>query len=388
MALAASGFDKPRPHRVTATAVARTIRRLGLLQLDFVNVLIPAHYLVLFSRLGAYDRALFHQVAYGGREFTEHWAHEASLIPMETWPLLRHRMARHRPRPYPFSEYMQKNPEYVEWALQQVVERGPLVAADLARGKTVSLGHDWFTTVERAVLEAHFGYGRLAVTTRSERFVRSYDLTERVLSAEVCGRVVDRADAERELIRIAARACGIAAAGDLADYFRMPLKGARARIVELLDAGELVTCQVEGWSVPAYLWKDAAVPRKVTGASLLSPFDPLVWSRPRVARLFEFDYRLEIYVPPGKRRWGYYVLPFLWGDRLVGRVDLRADRQARVLEVAGAWREGPGDGVADAMAAELYGLAKWLVLEGVRVGTRGNLARGLRAAVTSRGGLP
>ena len=137
IALAASGFDKPRPKRVNATTVARIIRQLGLLQLDFVNVLIPAHYLVLFSRLGAYDRKLFHAVAYRSREFTEQWAHEASLVPVETWPLLRHRMERHRPRPYPFSEYMRKNPEYVEWALQQVAERGPLTAVDLVRGKAV-----------------------------------------------------------------------------------------------------------------------------------------------------------------------------------------------------------------------------------------------------------
>ncbi len=368
--------------------IARTIRRLGLLQLDFVNILIPAHYLVLYSRLGTYDRKLFHPVAYGSREFTEQWAHERSLIPVETWPLLQRRREEHRPRPYHFAEYMRKNPEYVEWALQQVVERGPLIAADLAPGgKATSLNNDWFTTVERCILEAHFGYGRLAITSRSERFVRSYDLVERVIPAEISRQVLDRGDCERELVRIAARGCGVAADVDLADYFRMPLSDVRVRIAELVNAGELLTCRVEGWTAPAYLWKGASLPRKMERASLLSPFDPLVWGRPRVARLFGFDYRLEIFVPPAKREWGYYVLPFLLGDRLVGRVDLRADRKASVLEVVGAWREDR-ENPAEVMAEELWTLAKWLDLEDVRVGNKGNLARGLRAALTSRGALP
>lgn len=193
IALAASGFDKARPRRVTSRHVAGVIRRLGVLRLDFVNALIPAHYLVLFSRLGPYDRRLFDRVAYRSGNFTEQWAHEASLVPVETWPLLRH-----RPRPYAFTEYMRDNPEHVDWALEQVRARGPLTAADIVRGKAVSLEHSWFTTVERAVLEAHFGFGRLAVTARSERFVRSYDLAERVIPEEIYGRVLDPVDAERE----------------------------------------------------------------------------------------------------------------------------------------------------------------------------------------------
>ncbi len=220
--------------------------------------------------------------------------------------------------------------------------------------------------MERALLEAHFGCGRLAVTERSERFIRSYDLVERVIPTELSERMLERADAERELVRIAARACGIAAAGDLADYFRMPVKDVRRPIDELVESRELVSCQVEGWDVPAYLWAKASLPRSIPAATLLSPFDPLVWCRARVARVFEFDYKLEIFVPPGKRRWGYYVLPFLLKDRLVARVDLRANREDGVLEVVGAWREPGVKTVAKELEVELRGVASWLGLDGVR----------------------
>jgi uncharacterized protein YcaQ len=366
VALAAAGLDRPRPQRVTANTIARVIRRLGLLQLDFVNALVPAHYLVLFSRLGAYDRHLFRRVAYESGQFTEQWAHEASLIPIETWPLLRHRMAEHRPRPYPFATYIHENPEHVAWALAQVRERGPLTAAGIVQGKAVSLGAEsWFTTVERALLEAHFGFGRLAVTSRSDRFVRSYDLAERALPSEIISRQMDRIDAERELVRIAARACGIASAADLADYFRTPVKPTHGRIAELVDSGELLACDVEGWRVPGYLHRDASLPRSVSAISLLSPFDPLIWRRDRVARLFDFDYRIEIFVPSAKRRWGYYVLPFLLNDRLVARLDLRANRAANSLQVLGAWREKKVGKIGNELRGELDCLARWLDLERV-----------------------
>lgn len=364
IALAAAGFGKPRPAPVTAGHIARVIRRLGLLQLDFVNVLIPAHYLVLFSRLGPYDRKLFDKVAYRSGKFTEQWGREASLVPIETWPLLRHRRAEHRARPYPFKTYIHENPEHIAWALEEVRSKGPITAADLIRGeKAVSLGHDWFTTVERAILEWHFGTGRLAIHRRDERFTRWYDLAERVIPADLLERAVERADAERELVRTASRAMGVATAKDIADYFRMPAAHVRPRIEELVESGELEKRDVEGWRLQAYLYRDASLPRRVEAATLLSPFDPLVWHRSRVERLFQFDYRIEIFVPPAQRVWGYYVLPFLLGDRLVARVDLRADRKNSVLEVLGAWKEEGAERVRNPLREELRTLAGWLGLE-------------------------
>ncbi len=328
---------------------------------------------------------MFEKLAYRSGKFTEQWAHERCLVPVELWPLLRHRRETHRPRPYNFSDYMRANPEYVAWALTQVRERGPITGADLVRGKAISLETDWFTTVERAVLEAHFGFGRLAIHSRSERFIRSYELAERIIPQELLDRNVSREDAEREFIRIAARAYGIATASDLADYFRMSPTDAKPRIAELVESGDLVSCDVERWGVPGYLHKSASLPRKVNAAALLSPFDPLIWYRRRVERLFEFDYRIEIFVPAAQHKWGYYVLPFLVGDRLVGRVDLRADRANSVLEVLGSWKET--EDVADELAPELAALAAWLGLSRIQVAANGNLARALKRA-TSLAGLP
>jgi uncharacterized protein YcaQ len=369
IAVTAAGFGRPRPPRVGPSHLARVVRRLGLLQLDFVNVVVPAHYLVLFSRLGAYDRELFRHVAYRTGAFTEQWAHEASLVPVELWPVLRHRREEHRPRPYPFAAYLQQNPDHVDWALEQVRNRGPLVAADIVRGKAVTLGHDWFTTVERALLEAHFGFGRLAIRDRHERCVRSYDLAERVIPPELFAHRIERADAERELVRIAARGLGVATATDLADYFRMRPSDAKRAVASLVDEGTLQPVEVEGWRVPAYLHREASLPRQVDAAAILSPFDPLVWCRPRVERLFGLEYRLEIFTPPAKRVWGYYVLPFLLGDRIAARVDLRANRQEGTLEVVGSWREAESSreddarDPADPLRAELETLADWLGLK-------------------------
>jgi uncharacterized protein YcaQ len=359
----AAGFGRPRPPRAGTSHLAGVVRRLGLLQLDFVNVVVPAHYLVLFSRLGPYDRTLFSRVAYRTGAFIEQWAHEASLVPVELWPLLRHRREEHRPRPYPFAEYIRENPEHVDWALEQVRRRGPLVAADIVRGKAVRLGHDWFTTVERALLEAHFGFGRLAIRDRNERFVRSYDLAERVIPAELFERRVERADAERELVRIAARGLGVATATDLADYFRMRLAETKRAVGSLVAEEALQEVEVEGWRAPAYLHHEASLPRRIDASAILSPFDPLVWCRPRVERLFGLEYRLEIFTPPAQRVWGYYVLPFLFGDRIAARVDLRANRKDGTLEVVGSWREEDVEDPTHALRMELETLAGWLGLK-------------------------
>jgi uncharacterized protein YcaQ len=390
IALAAQGFDRPRPRgRVDTGHFRRTIRQLGLVQLDFVNVLVPAHYQVPFSRLGPYDRSLFDDLVYQRREFTEQWAHEASILPVESWPLLRHRMENHCVRPWGFEAFLEQNPAYADRVLAEVKARGPLTADDLPGPEGASrrladlIPGAWVGTVARAVLEAHFGRGLLAVAERRRGFVRAYDLAERVLPAEHHRRQVGREEAQRELVRSAARAHGVGTAADLADYYRMPVREARPRLAELAEAGELREVCVEGWREPAYLHPQARRPRRIEAVALLSPFDPVVWYRPRVERLFGFDYRVEIFVPREKQKWGYYVLPFLHGDRLVARVDLKADRGERRLLVPAAYLE-PGaepDAVADALAAELRTMAAWLGLDSVAVGSRGDFAQPLAAAV-------
>jgi len=395
IALAAQGFDRARSRRpVTRRHVAAVIRRLGLIQLDFVNVLVPSHYLVPFSRLGPYDRALLDDLTYRRRECTEQWAHEASIIPMETWPLLRHRMARYRVRPWGFEKFLDQHADYVRWVLDEVRTRGPLAADSLkqpdGRPRRISAYvpkrdamAGWLGTVPRVVLETLFGRGTLAVTERGSSLARMYDLAERVIPREHSGREVGREEAERALLVQAARAHGVGTAQDLADYYRMSARDARPRLAELVESGELREVRVERWRELALLHAEAKVPRTVEARALLSPFDPVVWFRPRTARLFGFHYRLEIFVPAEKRLWGYYVLPFLLGDRMAGRVDLKADRQDRRLLVLAAYAERGCDKaeVAEALAAEVRTMATWLGLDEVLVGRKGDLAKALAAAI-------
>jgi uncharacterized protein YcaQ len=357
---------------------------MGLLQIDFVNVLAPSHYVVPFSRLGPYRRALLDELVYRRREFTEQWAHEASIVPVESWPLLRHRMETHRVRPWGFENFLAQHPEYEASVLAEVRTRGPLIADDLTTpdGMMRRIPGSWFGSVPRAVLEAHFGRGLLAIAGRRPNFARAYDVTERVLPAECCGRSVMREEAQRELLLIAGRAHGVGTAADLADYFRMPVRDARPRLAELVQTGRLREVRVEGWRASAYLHPEAQVPARIEAAALLSPFDPVVWHRERARRLFGFDYRVEIFVPQEKRKWGFYVLPFLMGERLVARVDLKADRSARRLLVVAAYTEDgfAARAVAPALSAELRTLAGWLGLESVTVERRGGLERALSAA--------
>jgi uncharacterized protein len=366
MALAAQGFGRPRPSRITAAQLRNTILRLGLVQIDCVNVVVPAHYQVLFSRLGPYDRKLFDRVVWGSGEFTEQWAHEASIIPVATWPLLRHRMTLDRFKQWPMARAHHAHPEYGAWVLDQVRERGPLGADVLPgpEGFDRRLPGTWVGTVPRAILEAHFIEGSLAVTERRSDFSRVFDLAERLIPSLHRTREIDRHEADRELLRIAARAHAVGTAKDLSDYFRMKVGDARPRIAELVEGGQLTEVQVEGWREIAYLDPNAVIPKRIDAAALLSPFDPLIWTRPRVSRLFEFDYTVEIFVPPAKRKYGFYVLPFLLGDRLVARVDLKADRAAGRLNVQGAWLERGvrRSEVAAALHRELETLAGWLSL--------------------------
>ena len=275
----------------------------------------------------------------------------------------------------------------MDLVLQEIRTRGPLTADAVPESpnmpRRMSDKWGWGRAVRRQVFEAHFGFGRLAVAERRPNFARVYDLAERVIPADHYRRVVGREEAQRELLSLAARSHGVAAAADLADYYRMPVREARPRIDELVSTGALREVRVEGWREPAYLHPEARLPRRMDATALLSPFDPVVWYRERARRLFDFDYRVELFVPQPKRKWGYYVLPFLLGDRLVARVDLKADRKASRLRVLSAYIEthaAPG-AVADALAVELRTMASWLGLDSVSVGRRGGFARPLAVAV-------
>jgi uncharacterized protein YcaQ len=382
IAIAAQGFDRARPKTAVNIAhIRRVIRQLGLLQLDFVNVLVPAHYLVIYSRLGAYDRRRFNDLVYRRGDFTEQWAHEASIVPVQLWPLLEHR--RNEYRPYPNSPIMKLRgrKKYLAEALELVKGKGtPVTAQDLPpmAGPKRKPG-DWHRSVPRWALEYHFGSGELAVADRLPNFQRVYDLPERLIEPQHRLNRHSREESQRELLRLAANACGIGTARDLGDYFRMSPKDVAPRLDELEEEGAIRKVAVAGWTEPAYLAKAARIPRSVSCASLLSPFDPVVWFRPRAQRLFDFHYRIEIYVPANKRKWGYYVLPFLLDERIVARVDLKADRKNKQLLVLACHKEADideGRAVLE-LARELHSLAGWLDLERVKVSRRGAFARQL-----------
>jgi len=378
-ALAAQGFTTafPSPEAV--------VRHLGLLQFDPVGVFVPAHYLVLYSRLGPYDRALADGAIRYSRQFTEQWAHEASIIPVETWPLLKHRMAQHRLRPWPFDQLLERHPGYLESVLEALRQRGPLTPAEIEppAGVARRLTSDWGGSVPRAALEALFGRGLAASSARLPNHARVYDLPEQLIPSKHRNRTIAPGAARRELLTIAARALGVATAADLADYFRLRRTDAKPAIQELVEAGTLSPVAVEGWKESAYLAPEAQTGGMRQGALLISPFDPLVWFRPRTLRLFGFHYRIGIYTPAAKREYGYYDIPVLLDDQLVARLDLRANVRGK-LEVQGAWAE-PGrdpEQIALPIARELHRAAAWLDQEGIRVLRKGNLSGALRRAVS------
>ncbi|MCU1592120.1 MAG: hypothetical protein JWP11_3376 [Frankiales bacterium] len=386
VALAAQGFNDAVPTGVvTKRHLRRVVGRTNLLQMDSVNVFQRAHYLPAFSRLGPYDIGLVDKMAYGGgpssRELFEYWGHEASLLPVALHPLLRWRMERARNLEEGWGgplRAMREKPEFVAEVLRLVRERGPVGAGEIRVGER-NKGTWWSWDDTKVALEFLFWSGQ--VTTAGRRaFERLYDVPQRVLPAAVLeAPTPSREDAQRELIRLSARAHGVATEKDLRDYFRLGVTDARAAVASLLDAGELLRVDVEGWPQPAYLWPDAMVPRRVRRSALLSPFDPLVWERARTERLFGFTYRIEIYVPAHKRVHGYYVLPFLHDEALSARVDLKADRKAGVLRVLASWLEPGHDAheVAAALAVQLRGAADWQGLSDVVIEPRGDLAKPL-----------
>jgi len=373
IALAAQGFGSKLPAAVGRAHLGRVIERLGLYQIDSVNVVSRAHYLPAFSRLGAYDRDLLDSSAWGRRRerrLFEYWAHEASLLPLDLHPLLRWRMARGDRGDAGWTgirRFATERRAEADAILARIAGEGPLAASDFPEGKSRSGWWEWGDT--KHALEWLFYAGHITTATRRRSFERVYDLTERVIpSAILALPTPDERDAIRALIDRAAGALGIATAADLRDYFRLKPGGADIAIQELVDAGTLVPIEVESWRQCAYLHRDARHPRRIVANALLAPFDPLIWHRDRTERLFGFRYRIEIYTPAAKRAHGYYVLPFLLDERLVARVDLKADRQAGVL-IAGAHFEAlaPPE-TRDRLNAALAAMAAWLELD--RVVTR------------------
>jgi uncharacterized protein len=368
IALAAQGFAEPRPRAPGLAHLRRVFGQVGLIQMDSVNVLVRSHYLPLFSRLGPYPARLLDGAAYGPeRELFEYWGHEASLLPLATQPLLRWRMERARRFLGTWrrmAALAQERPRFVRNIRRAIERRGPTACSELKNGKGVGSWWGWSDT--KIALEYLFWCGELSTASR-RNFERVYDLTERVLPrALLDAPAPDDASAQRALLTSAARALGVAAESDLRDYFRLSLSDTRARLAELVEAGALLPATVEGWKPGAYLAPGAARPRSVSASALLSPFDSLIWNRARTLRLFGFDYRLEIYVPKHKRVHGYYVLPYLYKDRLAARVDLKADRQSRTLLVHATHLEPhAGAGAVESLRRELEAMAKWLGLDRV-----------------------
>lgn len=394
-ALAAQGFADAAPSgEPTRRHLRRVLDRIGLLQLDSVNVAVRAHYAPLFARLGSYDQRLVDDAAWSDtarkpRMLVEYWGHAASLLPVEDWPLLRWRMRTFARR------YQQDGDSIAHTApglagkvLRAVQELGPIAAGPLeqALGAESSRpkGGWWNRSDVKRTCEWLFATGELTTATR-RGFERFYDLPERVLPHEVLAAAEPgEADAVRELVARSARALGIATEPELRDYYRLPPESSQRAVAELVEAGVLEPIRVRTWRMPAYRHVEARTPRAISGRALLCPFDPLIWHRDRAEQLFGFQYRIEIYVPEPQRSYGYYVFPFLLDGELVARVDLKADRQARVLRVPGAFAEHGVDlhRVSGELAAELRSMARWLGLDDVVPAEHGDLAAPVRAALS------
>ncbi|GEL97696.1 winged helix-turn-helix domain-containing protein [Cellulomonas terrae] len=394
--LRAQGLDRPRPVRPAAPTMRQfqqVVDRLGVLQIDSVNVLARAHLLPAFSRLGAYDPALLDRASgTAPRRLVETWAHEASYVPPETFRLLGWRQRAYLDQAWgAIAEVPMKHSPLVEEVRTIIAERGPVTARQVqqdfeADHPTTRGEWGWNWSVAKRVLEFLFFTGEITSAGRNGAFERRYDLTSRVLPPHVLALPEPSdEDAVRALTQIGARAHGIGTLRSFADYFRIKESRVVPAIADLVEEGVLQEVVVDGWNQgPVYRHRDADLPRRATGRALLNPFDPLVFERRRLEALFGLRYRIEIYTPEPKRVWGYYVLPFLLGESLPALVDLKADRKAGVLRVLSAHRATgstvPDADVVEPLAAELHELAGWLCLDDIMVGDRDGVLRGDLAA--------
>jgi uncharacterized protein len=383
IAIAAQGLAAPKPDKPVTPRGFRTLAgRLGALQLDSVNVFARTHYMPTFSRLGPYDPAILEREAWGKRpSLFEYWGHAASLMPVELQPLFRWKMDRAREGRGKtwLGSFGVDRKRYIDEVVDRITRGGPVTGADFApEGPRKSGWWEW--TDGKRALEWLFWIG--VITTKTRRgFERVYDLTERVIPPAILSLPTpSEADAQRELVRRSAETMGVASVGDLEDYFRIHYQAdAKARALELVEAGVLEQVSVPGWRGPAYLHVDAKLPRRATGAALLSPFDNLIWRRERTERVFGVRYRIGLYTPADQRTHGYYVYPFLLGDRLAAQVDLKSDRQAGVLRVQAAHLESGAttDEVLGPLAAELRRAAAWQGLADIQIAKKGGLAAAL-----------
>jgi uncharacterized protein len=385
IALAAQGFDsKHRSATANWSAISRAIAKLHLLQIDSVNVLVRSHYLPLFARLGNYDRALLDRrsLTVKNRHLFECWAHEASLVPMELHPLMRWRMNRARAGDgiyHSMDRFAREEAGFLKATLAFVEKNGATRVRDVPDGGKGEGGW-WGWSKGKMALETLFDHG-FVTTARRDGFERIYDIPDRVIPAAILSRETPpEREAFKQLMAMGGAALGIGSETDIRDYFRLPVAEAKTALADCLADGTLIEVAVQGWKAPAYLHKDAKRPREAGGIALLSPFDPLVWNRERAERLFGFHYRIELYTPQAKRKFGYYVLPFLHHDRLAGRLCLKADRENGALLVNAAHHEADVDAAetARALAPELRLMAEWLGLQDVKIARSGNLSATLR----------
>jgi uncharacterized protein YcaQ len=382
IALAAQGFARPRPDAVGTRQLNLALERIGLLQLDSVNVLERSHYLPMFARLGAYDKALLDRLTFAKKApYREYWAHEAALIPLEDWPLFGFRRQDYRDYYSVANDpWLAAHADTLAWLRAELAEKGPLPASKIERDAAAPRRGSWWDWDEvKRGLERMFRFGDVVSAGRTG-FERTYALPEQVMPTEVYRREVPREEAVRTLMERAARAHGIGTLSDFADYSRLKTGDAKPALASLVDEGVVHEVSVPGWKKAAYLHRDARIPRRIEATALLSPFDPVVWERDRALRMFGFHYRIEIYTPAPKRVYGYYTLPVLVDDALVGRIDLKNDRKRGVLRVQSAWREeGVADAVAERIVPALRELAAWQGLGELEVVDRGDLARAVAA---------
>ena len=391
LALGAGGFARPHPESIGVRQLTAALDRLAVLQLDSVTVFARSHYLPLFARLGAYDSALLDRLIFGARgRYTEYWAHEAAIIRRDDWPLWHWKREALREKASRTSSWVRDNAAMLSWLLDELAAEGPMTVGDVEHEATARRGPWWGWSDVKIGLEHLFAVGDV-VSGGRRGFSRVYALPEQVGLGALHAQRVSRQEAQLELVRRSVRALGVGTVSDIADYHRLLIAPTRDALRTLVDAGEVAPVEVEGWArggrpLPAFMEVGARIPRRIETTALLSPFDPVVWNRDRALRIFDFSSPTEIYTPAAQRRYGYYSLPVLVDDRLLGRVDLKSDRRAGVLRVQSAWAEpGVPDGaLAERIAPLLRRASAWQGLGEVLVADRGTAAAAVRDAL--RGG--